>query len=668
MVVLSQGMRGPSAGVGPEIDKIYGKNPSPNLLNLNNGTIVKKGSSGYWSYTNNANSITMTATGTTGAQYAEWTTDQLDASKTYTFSGIAKKIVKGTGGDPNLKIYHMYSDNGTTWSSYSEIWKRSASNVVQGTAYSFSFQESGHKYYRFYFYNNSNTPVTVGESTTYYDLQIEEGTKKTAFQPYMGIQGARSMLKVYGKNPSKNLFDNSSAIAYRGGNVGARKTKTGITVYNTSANIGGSDFVVYDIGAASDYAGKTVHFSAQALAGGPIETGNVPQIGIGLASTDYSSRSSKQQANGIGFRSVSWTVTTDSSRPRLVIWLYLNQSSSISTPAANTASVDYTNIMISVGDTAESYTPYGGPQGTAQIFPSLAKPPLGKVIYYTDSDKTITNTAIIRTQSELDQMCANWMSWTALIGNALVTNENVKEVTLYSGVDTLSSLFLGSCTNIDKVDLSGTSITAIPNSFMSGCQSFNGILKIPSGITKIEGFFLSNCQSFNQPITIPSPVVYIGEHFMSGCSAFNKSIAIPNNVISIGSSFFLQNKAFNAPITLSNKLRTIGESFMGYCESFNRSFSLPSTITSIGEGLLHSATNMTGTINVGSIPATVIPTDSSTGILANTTLGFWSIYGDKPMYQTGVKIAGANRAAWRSRLPNLDDVNGTYRKLLDAGS
>lgn len=343
--------------------KLYGKNPSPNLLNINNGTFTKRGNGSSWNYTNTANSVTMTATGTSGAQYAEWTTDQLDASKTYTFSGIAKKVVKGTDGDPNVKIYHMYSDDGTTWSSYSQVWGRTAANTVQGTDYSFSFQESGHKYYRFYLYNNSHTPVTVGESTTYYNLQLEEGTKKTTFQPYTGVQGTRRITKLYCKNPSKNLFDNSATPGKTIGNVGVTTISTGVRTRNATANTGTFDAAVYKIGLASEYAGKTVTLSCTAT---PSST-NSPRMLIGLGNADLSTRVQKAEANGSGNKTVQWTVVESSSAPYLIIWLYNNASGSSVSGSVGSITVDYTNLMLEVGDSATSYTPYYGPQGAIPI-------------------------------------------------------------------------------------------------------------------------------------------------------------------------------------------------------------------------------------------------------------------------------------------------------------
>lgn len=345
--------------------KLYGKNPSPNLLNLNNGTIVKRGNGGAWSYTNTANSITMTATGTTGAQYAEWTTDELDPNKTYTISGIAKKIVKGTDGEPGLKIYHRYSDNGIDWSSYSQIWGRSPANTVQGTAYSFSFQESGHKYYRFWFYNNGHTPVTVGESSTYYDLQLETGTSKTSFQPYTGVQGTRRITKLYCKNPSKNLFDNHSTYVRKSGDLMAVASSTGMKTYNTTPLVGTYDAVVYDLGQASDYDGKTitVSYTATIASGGT----NVPLVGIGIATSDYSSRTLKSNASGTGSKTIQWTVVADASKPRLILWLYNNSSGSSISGSATTVYVNYDNLMIEVGSTASPYTPYYGPQGAIKV-------------------------------------------------------------------------------------------------------------------------------------------------------------------------------------------------------------------------------------------------------------------------------------------------------------
>ena len=130
-----------------------------------------------------SNSITLTSTSTTGAQFGSSVFSGFDSSKTYTISYKAKKIVKGTDGQPGISVVvNGSNDGGSTWS-----WLPGSgtNNPTQGQEYSFNSTFTGYTMYRFYFYNNNTNPVTVGETTTYYDIQLEEGNA-TTYEPYQG--------------------------------------------------------------------------------------------------------------------------------------------------------------------------------------------------------------------------------------------------------------------------------------------------------------------------------------------------------------------------------------------------------------------------------------------------------------------------------------------------
>lgn len=155
-----------------------------NLWSFNTGTFTNNSGSSQ-TQTHTDTTLTLTAVGTTGAQFITWITPELDSTKTYTISGKAKKIVKGTDGQPYIRVAYSYSDDGSTWSSNSNAYNNTS--VTQGEEYSFSYTlPSGHKYYRLRCYNNTGTPVTIGENTTYYDLQLEANTIASAFEPYVG--------------------------------------------------------------------------------------------------------------------------------------------------------------------------------------------------------------------------------------------------------------------------------------------------------------------------------------------------------------------------------------------------------------------------------------------------------------------------------------------------
>lgn len=184
-----------------------------NLWSFNTGTFTNNSGSSQ-TQTHTDTTLILTAAGTNGAQFITWITPELDSTKTYTISGKAKKIVKGTDGQPYIRVAYSYSDDGSTWASNSDAYNNTS--VTQGEEYSFSYTlPSGHKYYRLRCYNNTYTPVTIGESTTYYDLQLEANTTATAFEPYVG--GSASPSPSYPQ--SVNVVTGTQTITVTGGTV-----------------------------------------------------------------------------------------------------------------------------------------------------------------------------------------------------------------------------------------------------------------------------------------------------------------------------------------------------------------------------------------------------------------------------------------------------------------
>lgn len=109
-------------------------------------------------------------------------------------------------------------------------------------------------------------------------------------------------------------------------------------------------------------------------------------------------------------------------------------------------------------------------------------------------------------------------------------------------------------------------------------------------------------------------------------------------------------------IEIGTAITTIPSRFLNDCIYFNWSFDIPNNITSIGDRFLYYCSTMVGTINVGSVSATVAQKSDYT-FSAGTNNG--------AAYTTGITIAGANRAAWISRFPNK--TSSPYRKLINAG-
>lgn len=119
-------------------------------------------------------------------------------------------------------------------------------------------------------------------------------------------------------------------------------------------------------------------------------------------------------------------------------------------------------------------------------------------------------------------------------------------------------------------------------------------------------------------------------------------------------------------VTLTNKVTSLPSYFLCGCESFNSDLILPSSLTTIrtsgestyGSAFMLSCSNMTSAINVGGLDPSIVQaaTSSCFAVSQNTDAA----------YVQGIKIAGANRAAWLAAFPNRSSYT-PYRKLVDAG-
>jgi len=161
------GIASPNSSYSQKIKNVEGKNK----FDIND---FENTSSSNMSMTITNNVLNLKATGTVGAQSARNYVKNVDETKTYTISCKAKKIIKETGIGSVLRIYCYGSNDDITYSSRIAESNIASSNLVQGQEYVLSCSVTGYKYYRFVFYNNGSTPVTLGEETEYWDIMFEE--------------------------------------------------------------------------------------------------------------------------------------------------------------------------------------------------------------------------------------------------------------------------------------------------------------------------------------------------------------------------------------------------------------------------------------------------------------------------------------------------------------
>ena len=298
-------------------------------------------------------------------------------------------------------------------------------------------------------------------------------------------------------------------------------------------------------------------------------------------------------------------------------------------------------------------------------------------------DKTTTTTRTLTSVSQFNQLGSSDSYATHVLGN--VPKQAVKSVKIGYTPTSIPDNFLRSCYNLESLSFSSNNnIRTIGNYFLSSISSTYTTLAqidLPSPINTIGDHFLYSTSAYNHPITLPSSVQQIGEYFlasnsqlnssvtlsanlinipgnfMSGDTKFNQPIVIPESVGNIQTAFLSGCTAFNSPITLSSSMTSIGSNFLNNCFKFNQDITLPSTITSVGATFMSNLGDMVGTVNIGTLPATVFVTGNYTLNARNNS---------SAAYTTGVTIKGTNRAAFIARFP--DRTSSPYRKLIDGGA
>lgn len=159
---------------------------SKNLFDVTN--VYDSPSGANLDYTTNDDMLTLTAVTSTGAQYVRYIFTGFDKTKKYTYSFKSKKVVKGTDGQSRMLVIVYGSDTPTNASSWTQLSAKGQTTPTEGTEYFDYATVTGYKAYRFFVYNNSSTPVTVGEKTEYWDFMMEEGESVTSYVPYLNIE------------------------------------------------------------------------------------------------------------------------------------------------------------------------------------------------------------------------------------------------------------------------------------------------------------------------------------------------------------------------------------------------------------------------------------------------------------------------------------------------
>ena len=179
-------------------------------------------------------SLTLADTGASGTQYARYVITGLDASKTYSLSGIGKKLAKSTGGDHRTAVSWAGSNDGSTWSALINIFSLT---YDVGVEMPFNTVLTGYSQYRLTFFNNSSSTAT-GEKTQFYDVKLQENTIELAKIDYCQDYIYKSEGKWY-------KHAEIGKVTYNGTQTWSQTTNT-MAFYRTKSDVmlAGNDDVV----------------------------------------------------------------------------------------------------------------------------------------------------------------------------------------------------------------------------------------------------------------------------------------------------------------------------------------------------------------------------------------------------------------------------------------
>jgi len=222
----------------------------------------------------------------------------------------------------------------------------------------------------------------------------------------------------------------------------------------------------------------------------------------------------------------------------------------------------------------------------------------------TNKAGSVTKSFFITTESAVINAFKTWLD--AQPDNTAETAYYITlEIDNESDLMKLSNILILAANKYVFLDLSGSTITTIPNNAFSympldGYMTLVGIT-IPDSVTSIGDAAFSFCTRLTS-ITIPDSVTYLSG--FRGCDGLT-SITIPNSVTTIG------NRAFEGcdgltSVTIPDSVTTIGDWAFSGCSELT-SVTIPDSVTTIGDGAF----------SLGGLTSVTIP-DSV------TTIGAWA--------------------------------------------
>ena len=286
---------------------------------------------------------------------------------------------------------------------------------------------------------------------------------------------------------------------------------------------------------------------------------------------------------------------------------------------------------ITIPDTIKSigYQAFYGCSGLTEIHIPSSVTKIGTEIFYKAS--RIKTVYYDSTYASLDNSFLNMPSITkVVIGAKRVLNyllykcDNVKEVILKSGVESVGDYAFWDCTKLTSINIPD-SVTSIGLYAFSGCYGLKNVNYIGeidkwaeidfydsssnplscaenlyindelvseitlTNVTKISSYAFEYCRSLTS-INIPDSVTSIGERSFDGCKSLTR-INLPDGVTSIGNLAFGGCSSLTS-INIPDGVTSIGKNSFSGCSSLT-SISIPNSVTSIGYSAFSNCASLT---------------------------------------------------------------------------
>ena len=169
-----------------------------------------------------------------------------------------------------------------------------------------------------------------------------------------------------------------------------------------------------------------------------------------------------------------------------------------------------------------------------------------------------------------------WGSFWACPHKLIVGNQEVTEIVIPEGTETVSQAYYSHCSSIRRVVLPET-VTTIDVYAFSFCINLESI-NMPSGLLSIKSWAFEGCSSLNG-INIPDTVTYLGDSVFKGCSNIC-TINIPNGLTEIPYEFLCNCIGLNT-VTIPASILSIRSGAFYGCEQLE-AVELPANLNTIG--------------------------------------------------------------------------------------